>query len=288
MKRHIGKTGVEVNAIGFGGMPLSINGRPNEPEAIKVIHAALDADIDFIDTANVYCVDDNDLGHNEALIKKALLSWRSDKPIYVATKGGLRRPGGDWITNGQPKELRRACESSIKALGVDHLFLYQLHAPDSKVPLADSVGEISRLQEEGKVLHVGLSNVSAAELNWAQKIVRIETVQNRFNPMCQRDLFNGVISACQEQKVTYIAYSPVGGGGHHVEMAEHPTLVEIAREHKATPYQIMLSWCLSKGNQMLPIPGASKVKNVLSSAAAVQIQLSAEEIKRIDEFSVVA
>lgn len=288
MKRQIGKTNVLVNAIGFGGMPLSIEGRPNEPEAIKVIHALLAAGIDFIDTANVYCVDDNDLGHNEALIKKAMQTWRGDGPIYVATKGGLRRPGGDWITNGQPKELRRACESSIKALGVDHLFLYQLHAPDSKVPLADSVGEISRLQEEGKVLHVGLSNVSAAELNWAQKIVRIETVQNRFNPMCQRDLFNGVITACQEQKVTYIAYSPVGGGGHHVEMAQHPTLVEISQDHQATTYQIMLSWCLSKGNQMLPIPGASKVKNVISSAAAVKINLSVEEILRIDEFSVVA
>ncbi len=288
MKRQIGATGLEVNAIGFGGMPLSIKGRPNEPDAIKVIHAALDAGIDFIDTANVYCIDDNDLGHNESLIKKALQTWRGDGPIYIATKGGLRRPGGDWVTNGQPKELRRACESSLKTLGVDHVFLYQLHAPDSKVPLADSVGEISRLQEEGKIIHIGLSNVSAAELNSAQKIVRIETVQNRFNPMSQRDLYNDVVDACQKQKVTYIAYSPVGGGGHHVEMAEHPLLLEIAQDHQATPYQIMLSWCLSKGRHILPIPGASKVNNVVSSAAAVKIHLKTEEIQRIDEFSVVA
>jgi aryl-alcohol dehydrogenase-like predicted oxidoreductase len=288
MKRRIGKTGVEVNAIGFGGMTLSIAGRINKPEAIKVIHAALDAGIDFIDTANVYCVDDNDLGHNEDLIKKTLQNWRSDKPIYIATKGGLRRPDGEWITNGHPKELRRACENSIKALGVDHLFLYQLHAIDSKVPLADSVGEISRLQEEGKILHIGLSNVTADELNYAQKIVRIETVQNRFSPMCQRDLFNGVIAACQEQQVTYIAYSPVGGGRHHTQMAEHPVLVKIAQDHQAAPHQIMLSWCLSKGNQMLPIPGASKVRNVISSATAAQIQLNSEEIQEIDNFSVPA
>ena len=119
MKRQIGKTNVWVNAIGLGSMPLSISKRPSEPEAIKVIHAAIDAGVDFIDTANVYCLDDNDLGHNESLIKKALDTHKGSEKIYVATKGGLRRPGGNWVTNGQPKELRRACESSLKIFGVD-------------------------------------------------------------------------------------------------------------------------------------------------------------------------
>jgi aryl-alcohol dehydrogenase-like predicted oxidoreductase len=236
----------------------------------------------------VYCLDNNDIGHNERLICKALKTWPYRHEVWVTTKGGLERPGGDWTENAKPKDLRKACESSLKALGVEHIFLYQLHAPDSRVPLEDSVGEISRLHEEGKVLHVGVSNVSVDELGRAQSVTRIETVQNRFNPMCQRDSYNGVLDACKAQGVTYIAYSPVGGGYQHIELAQHELLVELAQKHGATPYQVMLSWCLSKGEHVLPIPGASKIKSILDSVASVGVTLSLSEIKRIDEIEAVA
>src|SRR5690606_23709592 len=134
--------------IGLGGMPLSIQGRPDEAQAIAVIHAALDAGITFIDTADAYCLDDGEIGHNERLIAKALAAWPSAR-VVVATKGGLERPGGRWETNGRPEHLRAACERSLAALGVEQIELYQLHAPDSAVPFAESVGALADLRREG-------------------------------------------------------------------------------------------------------------------------------------------
>ena len=288
MRRIIGKTKVSVNAIGFGGLQLSKKNSPNEPEAIKIIHAALDAGIDFIDTANVYCVNDFSLGHNEKLIRKALQSRRGSDPVYVATKGGFTRPEGEWIADGRPKSLRQACENSLEALGVDEIFLYQLHAPDDEVPFEDSVGELSRLQEEGKIINLGLPNVNASQIKTAQTIARIETVQNRFNPLCQRDLYNGVFKLCEDLEMNYIAYSPVGGAGSHVKLSEQELLVAIGADHDATSYQVALSWCLSKGKNVLAIPGASKITSVLSSVDAVYLRLSVDEIKSIDEISIAA
>ena len=187
--RALGSTGLEVSCIGLGGMPLSLEGRPEEPQAVRVIHAALDAGMTWIDTADVYCHDDEDIGHNERLIATALsqLGAAAEK-VLVATKGGLERPGGDWTVNAHPKHLRMACERSLKALGTEVISLYQVHAPDPEVAWTDSVGEASRLQEEGKVLHVGISNVDAAQLAEAQGVCAIASVQNRCNPFDHRDL----------------------------------------------------------------------------------------------------
>src|SRR5882762_7573358 len=172
---ELGPDGPIVTRIGFGAMHLSLAGRPSEAESIRTLHAGLDAGITLIDTANVYCVDDNDIGHNERVIAKGLAQWKGSArdQIVVATKGGLRRPGGAWTRDGRPESLRASCEASLKALGREQIELYQLHAVDPKVPIADSVGELARLREQGKIRHVGLSNVSVKEIERARGIVPI-------------------------------------------------------------------------------------------------------------------
>ena len=279
-QRAIGKTGVRVRAIGLGAMPLSIAGRPSEADGIRVLHAAFDAGLDFIDTADAYCLDDNDTGHNEALIRKAL-KGRSEK-ILVATKGGSVRPNGSWGRDGRPEHLRRACEHSLKSLGVERIFLYQLHAVDPRVPLSDSVGELAKLQKEGKIAHIGLSNVSESQLDAAQKVARIESVQNRCHPGYRMDLENGFLEHCRKQHVTYIAYSPVGGGYQHESVAQQAPFPKIAKKRGATPYQIILAWLLAKGDNMLPIPGASRIQSAVDSAKAVDLKLTGDEISEIE------
>lgn len=283
MKRRIGQTGVEVFALGLGAMPLSITNRPAEEKAIKVIHAALDAGVDFIDTANVYCLDDHDIGHNEKLIAKALKSWPGQKDIFVATKGGLARPGGAWEVAGEPKLLRQACENSLRALNVEQIFLYQLHAPDEHFSLADQISTLARLQEEGKIRHIGISNVDRSEIILAQSIARIETVQNELNLSTRRDLDNGVFDACKQENMTYIAYSPVGGGHSHEELSNNSIITSIAQKYHVSSYQLMLAWALSKGDFILPIPGASRIASILDSVKAVNLKIERSDLKAIDE-----
>jgi len=155
-------------------MHLSIQERPPEEQGVRVIHAALDAGITLIDTADVYCLDDRDIGHNERLIARALRTYRGSRDqVLVATKGGMARPGGRWVMAGRPEQLRAACDHSLKALGVDRIDLYQLHTPDPAVPLADSVGALADLQRDGKIRWVGLSNVSVSEIQEAERVVEV-------------------------------------------------------------------------------------------------------------------
>jgi aryl-alcohol dehydrogenase-like predicted oxidoreductase len=238
--------------------------------------------VNFIDTADVYCLDDSDIGHNERLIAKALSARGNPKDVFVATKGGLRRPGGSWIRDGRPEHLRQACEKSLKALNLERIFLYQLHAPDDRVPLEASVQELGRLQREGKIEHIGLSNVEARELERAQRLVRVETVQNRANVADQTDFENGLVDACRRQNVTYLAYSPVGGGYGHRALTSHPVLKELAAEYEVSPYRVALAWLLSKNENVLPIPGASKPASISDSAQAAALRLDRRHIAEID------
>src|SRR5437870_4049712 len=159
--------------IGFGGMPLSIQGRPSEEVGRRVLHAAVDAGITLIDTADVYCLDDNDIGHNERLIASALNERPDRDRIRVATKAGLRRPRGAWTNDGSPKHIREACEGSLRALATQQIWLYQFHAPDPRVPFEKSVETFAELQRAGKCQHVGLSNVSVEEIDKASRIVDV-------------------------------------------------------------------------------------------------------------------
>jgi aryl-alcohol dehydrogenase-like predicted oxidoreductase len=280
-RRELGRTGIRVFPIGLGAMPLSLQGRPDERTAISVIHAAIDAGVDFIDTANTYCLDDRDIGHNERLIAKALKTHPSGSKITVATKGGMTRPAGSWGTDGRPAKLRAACEQSLKALEVETITLYQFHWPDGRVPFLESVGELARLKQEGKIRHVGLSNVTLEQLAAAQRIVRIESVQNECNPSRARDARSGFIRACAQQGISYIAYSPVGGHFGHRQLARQPVLARLARAHGVSPQGIALAWLLSLGENVLPIPGASKAASIIDSARSVSIALSSEELRQI-------
>lgn len=280
--RRLGYTNIEVNAIGLGAMPLSLDGRPDEASAMKVIETFIHGGGQFIDSANVYCKDDTDIGHNEQLIAKTLHRLNNTSHILVATKGGLRRPKGDWTVDCSPAWLRQSCEKSLMDLDTDSIFLYQLHAPDSNVPLTDSVGELARLQEEGKIQHIGLSNVTVEHIQLGLSITHIMSVQNRCNLFERKSFSDGVVKFCEENNITFIAHSPVGGHLQHAQRAKDSLLSELANKHHATSYQIMLAWLLNKSDSIFPIPGASKTRSIIDSLAAVNIELSKEDMQSLN------
>jgi aryl-alcohol dehydrogenase-like predicted oxidoreductase len=264
-------------------MPLSLDSRPSESQGIEVLHAAMDAGINLLDTADVYCIDDNDIGHNERLIAQALDTWSGDREaIIVATKGGLTRPGGRWERNGRPDHLRAACERSLKALCVERIDLYQFHAPDPNVPLADSSGALADLQREGKVRWVGLSNVSVDEIRTAQEIVEVATVQNRLNPFFREAVGAGVVKYCDDNGIGFLAYSPVGGGRLNKTLPDHPALKPIARKHRCSPHAVVLAWVLSQSPSVIVIPGARTVEHALDSVSSADLELSEEELGAVD------
>lgn len=281
-RRELGRTGVQVCAIGLGAMPLSLAGRPDPLQAFDVIKAYVDAGGDFIDTANAYCVDQSEIGHNERLIDRCLRQMGMRDRIFVATKGGLTRPGGRWETDGRPQWLRKSCEESLQALGTTQIDLYQLHAVDPKVPLAESVGELVRLQQEGKIRHIGLSNVNVGQLEQALQVADVVSIQNRCNAVEPRDFRSGLIERCQHLGVTYIAHSPVGGHTGHATMARHPTLNAIAERHGISVYCLGLAWLLARGDHILPIPGASRTSSIRDSLRAALVRLVPGDIDAIN------
>jgi aryl-alcohol dehydrogenase-like predicted oxidoreductase len=276
--RSLGKTGMSVSAIGFGAMPLSIAGRPTEAEARRVIHAALESGMTLIDTADVYCLDHRDIGHNERLIAQALRGHPGAHSVLIATKGGLERPRGDWTVNAHPDHLRRACEASLKALDIECIGLYQLHAPDDRVPFAESVGALAELKAQGKILHVGLSNVAVHHIETAERITPITSVQNRCNPFERYPLTTGVVEACAKKQITFLAHSPVGGHRGHARTESDPTLCAVAARSGLTPYQVCLAWLLAVSPAVVPIPGASRPVNARSSARAADVALSEPDL----------
>src|SRR5450432_3887111 len=208
--RELGSSGLKVGAVGMGCMYISIRDRPSEDDAVRTLHAAIDAGVTLLDTADVYCLDHRDIGHSERLIARALRE-RTSAAVVVATKGGLERPDGAWTRNGRPAHLRRACEASLAALQVDRIDVYQLHAPDPSVPLAESVGELARLQAEGKIAHIGLSNATVREIDQARAVVPIVSVQNRWNPSDRGAENDGVLAHCTKLGIAFLPYSPFGG-----------------------------------------------------------------------------
>ena len=280
MKRTLGNTELSVVPIGLGGMPLSIQNRPDERTAHAVIAAFVEGGGNLIDTASSYCLDDSDFGHNERLIAAALRAL-SRTDIIVATKGGLTRPDGRWEVDCSPQWLRRCCEQSVANLG-GPIPLYYLHAVDSAVPLADSVGELVRLKDEGKILAIGLSNVDSRQLDEALRLTPIAAVQNRCNVLDRRDFDNGLVDRCRDLGIAYVPYSPVGGHWRHTRVADDSTLKLIAGKHRTTPYVVALAWLLAKGGHILPIPGATKVASIKSSLSALELMLEADDLAALD------
>jgi aryl-alcohol dehydrogenase-like predicted oxidoreductase len=289
-ERSLGPGLPEVSVVGYGAWPLSDSaGRPTEDEAIRVIHAALDGGATLIDTADAYCVDQTEVGHNERLVARALDAWSGPREVViVATKGGFVRPGGRWVSDGRPEHLRAACDRSLRALGVERIDLYQLHSPDPDVPFDETVGALAELGAAGKVRWIGLSNVSVSEIRRAREIVEVVSVQNRLNPFFREAVEDGVVRYCDEAGLGFLAYSPVGGGRLNKKLPGIPVLQAIADAHGASAHAVVLAWGLAQGSSVIVIPAARREVHVCDSQAAARIVLSEAELTAIDraEFSI--
>jgi aryl-alcohol dehydrogenase-like predicted oxidoreductase len=265
-----------VRRLGFGAMRITgpgIWGPPEDhDEAIAVLRRAIELGINLIDTANSYGPE-----VSENLIAEALYPYPDD--LLIATKGGLVRPGPDvWNPNGRPEHLRQECEGSLRRLKLERIDLYQFHRPDPEVPIEESVGAIAQLREEGKVANVGVSNVTVDELRRAQGVVPIASVQNRYNIVERKD--EDVLDACAADGLAFIPWFPLKTG----ELAKGGGVVaEVAEAHDATPAQVALAWLLRHSPVMLPIPGTSSVAHLEENVAAAHLQLSDDEMQRLDE-----
>jgi aryl-alcohol dehydrogenase-like predicted oxidoreductase len=282
--RQIGET--KVSAIGLGGMPMSIEGRPEEARSVATIHAALDAGITLIDTADAYHVGVDEVGHNESLIARALASYGGDtSDVLVATKGGHLRPGdASWTLNGSPNHLREACEASLRRLGVDAIGLYQFHRPDPNVPYEDSIGAIRDLLDVGLIRMAGISNANPGQIRLAQRILggRLVSVQNQFSPAFRSS--EPELRLCGELGIAFLPWSPLGGIKNAAELGTtYKAFAEVAQELDATPHQVTLAWMLAKSPLVIPIPGSSRPETIRASAAAVDLQLTPEQIVRLDQ-----
>ena len=276
--------GLQVSAIGLGEMQLSLAGRPDQAQAFRTVHAALDAGVTLIDTADAYCIDESDMGHGERLVAKALAAWPGDRDrVLVATKGGHTRPGGRWEVDGRPEYLRQACEASLRALGVEAIGLYQFHRPDPKVPFAESVGALAELRAAGKVRLVGLSNVSVDQINQARELVDVASVQNEFSPRFRRS--EGELAFCAAERIAFLPWSPLGGIGRGRDLGgRHRAFAEVAEAHGVSPQQVALAWELAKAPVVIPIPGASRPETITDSLAAASLRLGDDELARLDRF----
>jgi aryl-alcohol dehydrogenase-like predicted oxidoreductase len=282
--RRIGD--VEVSAIGLGGMPMSIEGRPEESRSVATVHAALDAGVTLIDTADAYHKDADDVGHNESLIAKALATYGGDTSgVLIATKGGHTRPGdGSWALNGSPTYLRQACEASLKRLGVEAIGLYQHHRPDPSVPYADSIGALRDLLDEGKIRMAGISNANPDQIREANEILggRLVSVQNQFSPAFRSS--EAELRLCDVLGVAFLPWSPLGGIARAGDLgSSHSAFNEVAEAHGVSPQQVALAWMLAKSPVVIPIPGSSRPETIQDSAKAADLELTEEEFARLDQ-----
>lgn len=275
-----------VSAIGLGGMPMSIEGRPDAEQSIATIHAALDAGVTLIDTADAYHRLAGEVGHNEELIARALKSYGGDtSDVLVATKGGHLRPGdGSWTQNGRPEYLKEAAKASAQRLGVEAIGLYQFHRPDPQVPYADSVGAIRELLDEGVIQLAGISNANVAQIDEANQILggRLVSVQNQFSPAFRSS--QGELEHCAELGIAFLPWSPLGGIRNAAGLGErHGAFGRVAADHGASPQQVALAWELALAPVVIPIPGASRPASIQDSVHAVDLHLTADEIALLSQ-----
>jgi aryl-alcohol dehydrogenase-like predicted oxidoreductase len=275
---------VQVGEIGLGGMPMSIEGRPEEARSIATIHAALEAGVTLIDTADAYHRDADEVGHNELLIAKALSSYGGDtSDVLVATKGGHLRPGdGSWTVDGRPEYLKRAAKASAGRLGVDAIGLYQFHRPDPNVDYADSVGALRDLLDDGVIRMAGISNANVDQIRLAQEILggRLVSVQNQFSPAFRSSQVE--LELCAELGIAFLPWSPLGGISRASTLAGQGAAFErIGAELGVSSQQVCLAWELSLAPVVIPIPGASRPASTQDSARAAALTLTTEQITEL-------
>ena len=260
-----------VNRLGFGAMRITgpgVWGDPSNRDGAKAaLRRALDLGVNFVDTADSYGPE-----VSENLIAETLHPYPDD--LVIASKGGLARPGpGRWEPDGRPEHLRAACEGSLRRLRLDQIPLYQFHRPDPKVPIADSIGALVTLKDEGKIRHIGISNVSEAQLREAERITPIVSVQNRYNAADRSS--ESMVDLCELEHLAFLPWAPTQDAG------QNNAVTEAARRHGASLYQIVLAWLLARSPNILPIPGSASADHVAENVAAVGITLSPDEIAAI-------
>lgn len=282
--RTIGDT--SVSAIGLGGMPMSIEGRPDRERSLRTLHAAFDAGVTFLDTADAYHLPAADeVGHNEELFAEGLRSWGGDaSSVLVATKGGHLRPHeGPWDLDGRPEHLRRAAEASARRLGVDVIGLYQYHRPDPEVPYAESVGALAELLDAGTIRMAGISNADPDQIRTAQEVLggRLVSVQNQYSPAYRTS--QAELELCDELGIAFLPWSPLGGISKAGDLGDdHGAFAEVARERGVSPQQVALAWELAQSPRVVPIPGASRPESILDSVQAADLELTDDELQRLD------
>jgi aryl-alcohol dehydrogenase-like predicted oxidoreductase len=260
-----------VNRLGFGAMRITGPGIWGEPpdrdRAKEALRRAVALDVNFIDTADSYGPE-----VSERLIAETLYPYPED--LVIATKGGLVRPGpGRWVPDGRPEHLRRACEGSLARLRLDMIDLYQFHRPDPKVPIAESIGALAELKDEGKIRHIGVSNFTEEQLREAERVTPVVSVQNRYNAADRSS--ESMVDLCEQEMLVFLPWAPV-----QETNASHAVL-EAVRNHGASPHQIVLAWLLARSPQILPIPGSSSPEHVEQNVAAASLKLSPDEVAAI-------
>jgi pyridoxine 4-dehydrogenase len=262
-----------VHRMGFGaGRILGPNfyGEPDDPEAARaVLRRAVELGVDLVDTADSYGPE-----INERQIDDALFPYPPN--LMIATKGGYTRPRRSWVPEGRPEHLRAACEASLRRLRLERIDLYQLHAPDPDVPLEESVGALDELRTEGKIRHIGLSNVNTAELRDIRKIAPIASVQNEYN-IAQRES-DDVVDACEHAGIAFLAYFPIDAGSLS---RGRGAVARVAQRHQVAPAQIALAWLLHRSPAIVPIPGTSSLRHLEENLGAAKISLSKEDLAEL-------
>jgi aryl-alcohol dehydrogenase-like predicted oxidoreductase len=266
---------LRVTRLGFGAMRITGDGIWGEPadraEAVRVLRRAVELGINFIDTADSYGP-----GVSEEIIAEALHPYPTG--LVIATKGGYERPGPNrWVENGKPEHLRSACEESLRRLRLERIDLYQLHRIDPKVPAEDQLGTLKDLQAQGKIKHIGLSEVSVEQIQHARTMVSIVSVQNRYSVTDRGS--EDVLEYCEQEKLGFIPWFPLAAG--RVSGSKSP-IVRMAAQWKATPSQVALAWLLARSPVMLPIPGTSKVEHLEENVAAVNLRIDANRMQELD------
>ncbi len=285
-QRSIGD--VQVSAVGLGAMPFSVDPIPDTDRAVATVHAALEAGVTLIDTADAYTCTEADYmpGHNEQLVARALASWGGDTDeVLVATKGGhTRSPDGSWGTDGRPEHLRRAAEASLRTLQVEAIGLYQHHRPDPDVPYEETMGGLNELLEAGLVQRVGISNADPDQIRAAHRVIGdgLVSVQNQLSPKFRSSLPE--VEVCDELGLAFLPWSPLGGMRQASDLGErHSAFADVARRHGASPQQVALAWLLGLSERVVPIPGASRPESIRSSVEAAGLELSADDRSALDD-----
>lgn len=286
-QRRIGS--FTVSSLGLGGMPLSMREKDTPRErAIATVHAALDAGITLIDSADIYAPSWDAMGHNESLIAEALAAYAGDTAnVVLATKGGITRAEGEvWGRDGSADYLRAAAEASRERLGVETIDLYYLHRPDRRLPYAETIETLARLKADGVIAEIGVSNASLEELDIAIDVLgagQLAAVQNEFSPRFNHTSYPE-LRWCAEHGVAFVPWSPLGGtAGGATAVGERFALIgQIADAHGVSPQQVTLAWELALGEHVVPIPGASRPESIIDSALAMGLELTADDLAALN------